>query len=417
MCSGWYYEFTPEEAAAKDRYTRMVYAKYDEVIGQAIAALAPADLDFAQGLAGVAVNRRRSREPESRALGGTSGPGCARDHRQGRCDELKAILFGYSCHTTALGGLSINGDYAGFAQLELEPSFPGTIAMFAQNCGGDANPLPRIRERDAEATELARMYGRILAESVRQVVTGTMQPLGRPIRATMGETELELQPGLPLDELRQRSPQPQWRAGSANSSVAVRHIRDPRPRRLNRAKIPVQVWRFGTDLDIHRAHRRNSGRLLAQVQSHLRLRNKRLGLRLRPMISSAMCPACAVPGGKAATKAQPACSDIGHRGPYTDSVEERRSRPWSTNWSRPTDWESGHSRIRDQDGWKWNRVHSRLQLRCPPPRTLRMDSLPHPHPLAPPCAIAITRPAGQNSIPRSDRSRCPQIPQWRGVLA
>ena len=56
-----YYEFTPEEAAVKDRYTAMVYARYDEVIGKAIANLAPAELAFEQGLAGVAVNRRRSR--------------------------------------------------------------------------------------------------------------------------------------------------------------------------------------------------------------------------------------------------------------------------------------------------------------------------------------------------------------------
>jgi hypothetical protein len=80
--------------------------------------------------------------------------------------DLKAIVFGYSCHTTALGGLSINGDYAGFAQLELEKSFPGSVALFVQNCGGDANPLPRIRGKDVEATELAGMYGKILAEAV-----------------------------------------------------------------------------------------------------------------------------------------------------------------------------------------------------------------------------------------------------------
>jgi neutral ceramidase len=64
-----------------------------------------------------------------------------------------------------LAALSINGDYAGFAQLELEKSFPGSVAMFVQNCGGDANPLPRIRGKDVEATELARMYGKILAEA------------------------------------------------------------------------------------------------------------------------------------------------------------------------------------------------------------------------------------------------------------
>ena len=113
-----YYEFTPEEAAAKDRYTSMVYAKYDEVIGKAIANLAPAELAFEQGLAGVAVNRRRSRGPESRALGGQVDQDVPVITVKAG-NDLKAVVFGYSCHTTALGGLSINGDYAGFAQLEL----------------------------------------------------------------------------------------------------------------------------------------------------------------------------------------------------------------------------------------------------------------------------------------------------------
>ncbi|GEP43387.1 alkaline ceramidase [Brevifollis gellanilyticus] len=200
-----YYEFTPEEAAMKDRYTAMVYAKYDEVIGTAIANLAPAELAFEQGLAGVAVNRRRSRGAESRAMGGQVDQDVpVITVRSG--NELRGLVFGYSCHTTALGGLSINGDYAGFAQLELEKSFPGSVAMFVQNCGGDANPLPRIRGKDMEATQLAGMYGHILAEAVRQVVAAKMIPLTGPLKAAMGETKLSLKEGLPLEELKQRLP-------------------------------------------------------------------------------------------------------------------------------------------------------------------------------------------------------------------
>jgi hypothetical protein len=111
-----YYEFTPAETVVKERYTARVYAKYDEVIGAAIAALAPAELAFEQGLAGVAVNRRRARGPESRALCGQVDQDVPVITVKAG-NDLKAIVFGYSCHTTALGGLSINGDYAGFAQL------------------------------------------------------------------------------------------------------------------------------------------------------------------------------------------------------------------------------------------------------------------------------------------------------------
>jgi hypothetical protein len=240
-----YYEFTSEEAAAKDRYTRMVYTKYDEVIGAAIAALKPAELSFEQGLAGVAVNRRRSRGPESRALGGQVDqdvPVIAVKSGNG----LQAVVFGYSCHTTALGGLSINGDYAGFAQLELEKSIPGCTALFVQNCGGDANPLPRIRGRDAEATQLAGMYGHILAEAVRQVIAAPMKPLTEPLKVAMGETELMLQPGLPLEELKLRVPNLSGMPKREFEHFIRQYEMLGSP--PDRVKYPVQVWSFGSEL-------------------------------------------------------------------------------------------------------------------------------------------------------------------------
>ena len=240
-----YYEFTPDEAAAKDRYTRMVYAKYDEVIGAAIAALKPAELSFEQGLAGVAVNRRRSRGPESRALGGQVDqdvPVIA--VKSG--NALQAVVFGYSCHTTALGGLSINGDYAGFAQLELEKSIPGCTALFVQNCGGDANPLPRIRGRDAEATQLAGMYGHILAEAVRQVIAAPMKPLTGPLKVAMGEAELMLQPGLPFEELKQRLPNLTGMPKREFEHFIRQYETLGAP--PDRVKYPVQVWSFGSEL-------------------------------------------------------------------------------------------------------------------------------------------------------------------------
>lgn len=240
-----YYEFTPQEAAAKDRYTAMVYAKYEEVIAAALAGLAPAELSFEQGLAGVAVNRRRSRGPESRALGGQVDQDvpvlCVK-----RGEAIQAVVFGYSCHTTALGGLGINGDYAGFAQVELEKSLPGSVAMFVQNCGGDANPLPRIRGRDLEATELASMYGRILAEAVRQVLSGKMTPLSGPLRAAYGETELFLQEGLPLSELKQRLPNLTGMPRREFEHFIRQYEAFGSP--PDRVKYPIHVWNFGPEL-------------------------------------------------------------------------------------------------------------------------------------------------------------------------
>jgi len=240
-----YYEFTPEEAAAKDRYTEQVYRAYERVIAAALADLAPAELSYDLGLAGVSVNRRRSRGPESRALPGPVDqdvPVLA--VRSG--DRLRGIVFGYSCHTTALGGLSLNGDYAGFAQAELERSNPGSVAMFVQNCGGDANPLPRIRGREAEAVSLAERYGLILAEAVNQVLAGPMGSLSGPLGVAMGEVTLDLEPGLPLAELKERVPNLNGmpRREFEHFIRQYETLGEP-PGSL---KYPVQAWRFGEGL-------------------------------------------------------------------------------------------------------------------------------------------------------------------------
>ncbi len=242
-----YYELNSEESLARDRYTAMVYQKYREVIAAAIAALEPAELTFEQGLAGIAVNRRRARGPASRSLGGPV------DHDVPvlvvkAAGKIKGILFGYSCHTTALGGLSINGDYAGFAQIVLERQYPEAVAMFMQNCGGDANPLPRIRGNDAEATSLASKYGDILAEAVRQVIASEMKPLSSTLRTTMGQTELPLQPGPTLDEVGKAIPKLSgMQRREFEHFLGQYEMLGALPDRVN---YPIQVWQFGKELTL-----------------------------------------------------------------------------------------------------------------------------------------------------------------------
>ncbi|MBX3422304.1 MAG: hypothetical protein KF752_12190 [Pirellulaceae bacterium] len=242
-----YYELSPTEAVARDRYTAMVYEQYHRVIGQAIADLTAAELFFEQGLAGVAVNRRRSRGPDSRPLPGPV------DHdvpvlAVKSAGRLRAIVFGYSCHTTALGGLSVNGDYAGFAQLALEETYPDCTALFIQNCGGDANPLPRIRGREDAAVQLAAMYGDILAESVRQTIEAPMVALCGPLSVTMAHTELLLEPGPSLQELQQRLPT--LRGMPLRECLHWIQQYKTWGSLPDRVPYPVQVWNFGPELTL-----------------------------------------------------------------------------------------------------------------------------------------------------------------------
>ena len=118
-----------------------------EVVGAALADLSPATLAVGHGSASFAANRRKQTE---RGYGIGVNPTGPVDHDvpvvkiAGPDGKVRAIMFGYACHNTSLVAdcLQINGDYAGFAQIELEKTMPGTTAMFTILCGADQNPAP-----------------------------------------------------------------------------------------------------------------------------------------------------------------------------------------------------------------------------------------------------------------------------------
>lgn len=242
-----YYTLTPEQSAAVARYTRKLYDWYVEAIGGAIATLAPADLSFEQGLAGFAVNRRRSRPGGRKLPGPVDQDVPVMAVRSG--DRLRALLFGYSCHTTALSGNKVNGDYAGYAQEELERAFPGAVALFVMGCGGDANPLPRVMSStEAEAVELASMYGRILAAAVKQVVRGKMKPIGGPLRVAYGVAEVPFQKAPTRETLLARRKTLQGPSLRYNDYLLEKLQRDGKLE--DRHPYPVHAWRFGEDLTL-----------------------------------------------------------------------------------------------------------------------------------------------------------------------
>ena len=100
--------------------------------------------------------------------------------------KIRAILFAYACHNTTLTGefYQISGDYAGFAEAELESSYAGSTALFLQLCGGDQNPYPR------SSLDLARQHGHEMAAQVSRVMSGAMQPLNGRLRTAYQVTTL-----------------------------------------------------------------------------------------------------------------------------------------------------------------------------------------------------------------------------------
>jgi hypothetical protein len=198
------YELTAAQTKAVAVYTSQRKGKLLKLIGEAIKDLSPAKLSFGRGSAQFAMNRREKRQNGTIFIG---------VNREGPVDrevpvlkiesadgKLRGVLFGYACHNTTLTGefYQVSGDYAGFAQDEVEKAHAGAIALFVTGCGADINPYPRSK------LELAQQHGSELAKSVDQVLTCSMSPVNGQVRSILGGVMIPFAPTPTKEEWRAR---------------------------------------------------------------------------------------------------------------------------------------------------------------------------------------------------------------------
>jgi hypothetical protein len=151
-----------------------------------------------------------------------------------------AILFGYACHNTIMDDYTIHGDYAGYAQHDLEERFPGSVALFVQGGGADSNPLPRRKPE-----HLVR-YGATLADAVEGVMSARMKAVSGPIAAAIEFPPVAFEG--PFDHAR-------WEQEASSKDA---RLADHGKRMLavlaRGGKVPetrpyaVEAWRFGKGL-------------------------------------------------------------------------------------------------------------------------------------------------------------------------
>ena len=231
------YPYGEAEMKVVGAFTTKLQDQVVETIGQAIQTLAPAELSFEQGLAGVAVNRRRAAHREYPGPVEQDVPVLA---IRAPDNTLRAVVFGYACHNTVLDDYEINGDWAGYAQAELEKRYPGASAMFVQDCGADANPMPR------HSVELAEHYGETIAAAVDQALHAKMRSVEGPLTAAFVSVDLPFQKPPSREELEGRT--------HTKDLLLQRHARlmlqilDRDGKLPDHHSYPIQVWQFGKDM-------------------------------------------------------------------------------------------------------------------------------------------------------------------------
>jgi neutral ceramidase len=242
------YFYDDAQSKLVDEYTDALPGLVLKAVDAAFAAAEPVTLSWANGTSSFAVNRRENKEPDVpmlREKGVLKGPV---DHdvpvlaARNANGKLTGVVFGYACHATVMSYMKWSGDYPGFAMIDVEKANPGAVAMFFAGCGADQNPLPR-RE-----VELAKKYGKQLADSVGAVLAKPMAPLA--VQAFTAYREIEL----PLKEVPTRE---EFIKQAAEKDKFIAARAKLLLKQLDGGKeipatypYPIQTWRLGKDLSL-----------------------------------------------------------------------------------------------------------------------------------------------------------------------
>ena len=208
-----------ERARDSFAYTQQLEEKLFRVIGAALTNLEPARLTWHHARCGFAMNRRL---PSPSGYLNRPNPEGPVDHEvpvlrvEVAGGEVRALLFGYACHSTCLGFYNYCGDYPGYAQEYLQASRTNCTALFLQGCAADQNPYPRGSGVVPGLTDLdlAKQHGRTLALAVEMAKLTPPREVRGPLRTAYEEVALD--------------------------------YAKPRPAHA----YPVQVIRFGADLTL-----------------------------------------------------------------------------------------------------------------------------------------------------------------------
>lgn len=186
-CLDAIHDFNTADQASVAAYSHTVKENIIQAVDQAFGNLMPAKLYSGHATAGFAINRRNLRDHNNN---GSTDHDVPVVRVASADDKTMAVLFGYACHNTTLvdDNKLFNGDYAGFAQIEIEKNNPGSVALFLMGCGADQNPEPR------GTVALATKYGSELANAVQTVLDGKMKTVSSAIRSSYVKADLKFRP-------------------------------------------------------------------------------------------------------------------------------------------------------------------------------------------------------------------------------
>ncbi|HEX4947184.1 MAG TPA: neutral/alkaline non-lysosomal ceramidase N-terminal domain-containing protein [Blastocatellia bacterium] len=242
------YQLDAEQATRIYEYSQFLQERVNWVIGQALKDMSIAKLSFGHGTGSFAMNRRVKNANGAINIGVNQGGVVDHDVPvmmiETKREKLRGVLFGYACHNTTLTGehYQLSGDYAGFAQAEIEKAHPGTVAMFVMGCGADINPAPR------STLEAAQQHGAALAGVVEKVVEGKMSGVNGKLKMVFDRVMIPFATPPSKAEFEQRLTDTNVFKKKHAERMLARLIRDGKL--ASEYPYPIQIFQIGKDFTL-----------------------------------------------------------------------------------------------------------------------------------------------------------------------
>jgi neutral ceramidase len=241
------YPLDDQQRSLIDGYSRWLEPTILDTAGKALTSRSPATLWTGEGKAIFAYNRRANDESKrAELLQRGEEPKGPSDFAvpvlavRGPDGSLRAVVFGYAAHTSALNNnYRWSADYAGVTQRTLEKRHPGATAMFFQGCGSDQSAVPR------GSVELCHALGENLAAAVETSLAGSMHPVPPSFRADFEFISLDFGAQPTRAELDTIGQGTDYRARWARRLSA--ELATGKGFERGYPEYPVQVWRLGTN--------------------------------------------------------------------------------------------------------------------------------------------------------------------------
>ncbi len=242
------YQLDAEQATRIYEYSQFLQDRILWVIGQALKDMSLAKLSLGHGSGTFAMNRREVSATGAIKIG-LNQKGVV-DHDvpvlmiETKLERLRGVVFGYACHNTTLTGehYLLSGDYAGFAQAEIEQAHPGTVAMFVMGCGADINPNPR------SSLPIVQQHGASLAAVIDKVLEGKMSGIDGNVKTAFDRVMLPFATPPSKAEFEQRLTDTNVFKKKHAERMLARLIRDGRL--PTEYPYPIQIFQIGKDFTL-----------------------------------------------------------------------------------------------------------------------------------------------------------------------